>query len=29
VRALHGAFELSGEGTIVEEQPFRATPAPS
>jgi aspartate kinase len=24
VRALHSAFELSGEGTIAEEQPFRA-----
>jgi hypothetical protein len=24
VRALHGAFELSGEDTIAIEQPFRA-----
>jgi aspartate kinase len=24
VQALHSAFELSGEGTVVEEQPFRA-----
>jgi aspartate kinase len=28
VRALHAAFELSGEGTIAEEEPFKATPAP-
>ncbi|HYB22595.1 MAG TPA: aspartate kinase [Solirubrobacteraceae bacterium] len=27
VRALHSAFELSGEGTIVEEEPVRASPA--
>jgi aspartate kinase len=27
VRALHDAFELSGEGTILEEEPFRASPA--
>jgi len=26
VRALHGAFELSGEGTILVEEPFRPTP---
>jgi aspartate kinase len=24
VKALHSAFELSGEGTVAEEQPFRA-----
>jgi aspartate kinase len=24
VRALHGAFELSGEGTIAVEEPFQA-----
>jgi aspartate kinase len=29
VRALHSAFELAGEGTIVEEEPFRATSASS
>jgi len=27
VRALHAAFELSGEGTILEEEPFKASPA--
>jgi aspartate kinase len=27
VRALHSAFELSGEGSILEEQPFKASPA--
>jgi len=27
VRALHEAFELSGEDTILVEEPFRATPA--
>jgi aspartate kinase len=27
VRALHGAFELSGEGTILEEEPFKAREA--
>ena len=27
VRALHSAFELSGEGTIVEEEPFKARQA--
>jgi len=27
VQALHAAFELSGEGTIAEEQPFRARQA--
>jgi aspartate kinase len=27
VRALHSAFALSGEGTIAEEQPFKASPA--
>ena len=27
VRALHTAFGLSGEGTIVAEEPFKASPA--
>jgi aspartate kinase len=27
VRALHSAFALSGEGTIAEEEPFKASPA--
>jgi aspartate kinase len=27
VRALHTAFGLSGEGTIIEEEPFKASPA--
>jgi aspartate kinase len=27
VRALHGAFELSGEGTVGEEEPINAGPA--
>ncbi len=27
VRALHSAFELSGEGTIAEEEPFKASSA--
>ncbi len=27
VQALHGAFELSGPGTIGEEDPFEARPA--
>ncbi len=28
VQALHGAFELSGEDTILVEEPFRASPTP-
>jgi len=27
VQVLHAAFELSGEGTISEEQPFKAAEA--
>ena len=27
VRSLHSAFELSGEGTVLVEEPFRASPA--
>jgi aspartate kinase len=26
VRSLHSAFELSGEGTVLVEEPFRASP---
>ena len=27
VQALHSAFELSGEGTVAVEEPFKASPA--